>query len=80
MYFPFRPEYYRVTCDYDGKSLKDIVNVVVEKNDDGNVGEVRLKYDREHLRFSSDKSFAEFVDGVKFSKSAPLPHTVDMPF
>lgn len=80
VYFPFRSEYYRVTCDYDGKSLKDIVNVVVEKNDDGNVGEVRLKYDREHLRFSSDKSFAEFVDGVKFSKSAPLPHTVDMPF
>lgn len=71
IYFPFRPEYYNINLDEFGNSTDKVVNVIVAKNDNGHLGYDRLMFDREHQRFFSDQSYADFLFGKK---------EVDLPF
>ena len=47
--FIYRPDYYGIGEDFEG-STKDVADIIIAKNDFGDVGEVRLKF-TDHSRF-----------------------------
>ena len=49
--FPYRPEYYKIMEDAEGKSLSGVMKLIIAKNRNGNIGEVYLKYSPDLTQF-----------------------------
>jgi replicative DNA helicase len=68
--FIHRPEYYGLTEDEDGNSLRDIAEIIIAKHRNGAVGDVRLKFKKELARFMDLEEYpSDFESGgaVTFS-------------
>jgi replicative DNA helicase len=66
--FIYRPEYYQITEDEEGNSLKGMADIIVSKHRNGALGEVRLRFVGEYSRFQDpdDTAFGDFgVDTTK---------------
>ncbi len=62
--FIHRPEYYGLTEDEEGNSLRDVAEIIVAKHRNGAVGDVRLKFRKELARFTDLEEFpADFEMG-----------------
>lgn len=60
VYFLFRPEYYYLPEDKEKDST--MLKVIIAKNDNGHLGEEKMKFDMEHLRFYSQQSYANYLN------------------
>ncbi len=49
--FIHRPEYYGITEDEDGNSLRNVAEIIIAKHRNGAVGDVRLSFRKELARF-----------------------------
>jgi replicative DNA helicase len=50
--FIYRPEYYQLTEYEDGTPTKGMADIIIAKHRNGNVGEVRLKFEGQFSRFA----------------------------
>jgi replicative DNA helicase len=67
--FLYRPEYYDITEDADGNSLKSVAKIIIAKNRHGECQDVRMRF---------VKTYATFEDwGNPLGKLEPLPFTDD---
>ncbi len=70
--FIYRPEYYGITEDEDGNSLKGVGEIIIAKHRNGAVDSVRLKWDGQYAKFGNlqddDMVFSGsgFGDGTSF--------------
>lgn len=72
--FIYRPEYYGITEDEDGNSLKGVGEIIIAKHRNGAVDSVRLKWDGQYAKFGNlddaDNVFGgatqHFSDGTSF--------------
>ena len=61
--FIHRPEYYKITQDETGASLKGIAEIIIAKHRNGATGDVRLRFRNELARFQNlDESFEEYTE------------------
>lgn len=51
--FLHRPEYYKIFQDADGNDMRGIAEVIVAKHRSGSVGDVKLKFKGEYVRFQN---------------------------
>ncbi len=51
--FIYRPEYYGILEDEQGRSLKGVVELIIAKNRHGKLGTIKLKADLERMTFST---------------------------
>ncbi len=60
--FIYRPEYYGITEDPEGQSLKGVAEIIVAKHRNGALKDVRLRFTDQFARFSDldDTSFGDF--------------------
>ncbi|MFN7115432.1 MAG: replicative DNA helicase [Saprospiraceae bacterium] len=60
--FIYRPEYYGITEDPEGLSLKGVAEIIVAKHRNGALKDVRLRFTDQFARFSDldDTSFGDF--------------------
>jgi len=49
--FIHRPEYYGITEDDEGNSLRNVAEIIIAKHRNGAVGDVRLSFRKELARF-----------------------------
>jgi replicative DNA helicase len=62
--FIYRPEYYQLTEYEDGASTKGMADIIIAKHRNGNIGEVRLKFEGQFSRFSDPMNEGgNFTDG-----------------
>jgi replicative DNA helicase len=62
--FIYRPEYYGLTEYEDGAPTKGMADILISKHRNGNVGEVRLKFEGQYSRFADPNNDAgNFTDG-----------------
>jgi replicative DNA helicase len=62
--FIYRPEYYGLTEYEDGAPTKGMADILISKHRNGNVGEVRLKFEGQYSRFADPNQDAgNFTDG-----------------
>lgn len=68
--FIYRPEYYQILEDDEGRSLKGIGEIIIAKHRNGALETVQLKWDGQFAKFSNleDSVFAGF-DGSAFFES-----------
>lgn len=72
--FTYRPDYYDITEDVEGKSLKRVVEVIITKNrhvSDG-CGSVMLTYDPIHNRLHNKAEDIEILDLIEHDNVIPL--------
>jgi replicative DNA helicase len=72
--FPFRPEYYGLQEDADGKSLEGIMIMIIAKNRNGRTGEVYAKYSPDLTRFFDYDARGEAAEAatVNFYEKDPF--------
>lgn len=70
--FIYRPEYYQILEDEEGRSLKGIGELIIAKHRNGALDTVRLKWDGQFAKFSNleDEGFGD-VDGSAFFNESP---------
>ena len=51
--FIHRPEYYKIMTDPDGNSNEGIAEIIIAKHRSGSVGDVRLQFTKELIKFSN---------------------------
>jgi replicative DNA helicase len=61
--FIYRPEYYGITEDPEGQSLKGVAEIIVAKHRNGALKDVRLRFTDQFARFSDldDTNFGDFA-------------------
>jgi replicative DNA helicase len=70
--FIYRPEYYKITEDNDGRSLKGVAQILVAKHRNGAIGEVNLRFTDRFAKFSN-------LDNIEsFRMDEPQPARIDM--
>jgi replicative DNA helicase len=64
--FLYRPEYYGITADEEGKPTEGIGEVIIGKQRNGPVGDVKLQFVKEYARFENLTSYDDggFDDGL----------------
>lgn len=68
--FIHRPEYYGITEDEDGNSLRNVAEVIIAKHRNGAVGDVRLTFRKELAKFMDMEEYPSDFDmgaGMTFS-------------
>jgi len=79
--FVHRPEYYGITTDQDGNNIAGLAELILAKNRNGNVGEVKV---RRNANFTSFEDFDGYKNDFKFSpsrlKEIESPSANDTPF
>jgi replicative DNA helicase len=81
--FLYRPEYYGILQDEEGRSTQGITEVIIGKQRNGPIGTVRLRFISEYMRFLSLEGGAPLSNGIKFSSRAndlPPPDEEEPPF
>lgn len=66
--FIYRPEYYKITVDWDGSNAAGIVELIMAKNRNGNLGTVKLK---RSLNFTAISNFDDHSINFNFYLSRP---------
>ena len=61
--FIYRPEYYKITEDEDGRSLKGVAEVIIAKHRNGALDTVRLKFIDKYAKFEDLTDVGFFDDG-----------------
>jgi replicative DNA helicase len=81
--FLYRPEYYGILQDEEGRSTQGITEVIIGKQRNGPIGTVRLRFISEYMRFLSLEGGPPLANGIKFSSRAndlPPPDEEEPPF
>lgn len=60
--FIYRPEYYNITEDEAGDSLKGIAEIIFAKNRHGDTDTVKVKFEKQFTRFSTLENYPHFFD------------------
>jgi replicative DNA helicase len=61
--FIHRPEYYKITTDETGASLKGIAEIIIAKHRNGATGDVRLRFRNELARFQNlEEGFETYTE------------------
>jgi replicative DNA helicase len=70
--FIYRPEYYQITEDEQGQSLKGIAEIIIAKHRNGALDTVRLRFTDQFARFSNldDAEFSGFPGDI-FANPSP---------
>lgn len=70
--FIYRPEYYQITEDEQGQSLKGIAEIIIAKHRNGALDTVRLRFTDQFARFSNldDADFSGFPGDI-FANPSP---------
>lgn len=63
--FPYRPEYYNINQDLDGKSLVGVMMMVIAKNRNGRTGDVFCKYSPDLTQFFDYDFKEEAVEAAR---------------
>jgi replicative DNA helicase len=60
--FIHRPEYYKIMTDPEGNSNEGIAEIIIAKHRSGSVGDVRLQFTKELIKFSNtdEKPYRSF--------------------
>lgn len=79
--FVHRPEYYGISVDHEGNNIIGLAELILAKNRNGYVGEVKV---RRNTNFTSFEDFKGFENDFKFSssrlKEINMPFANDTPF
>ncbi len=63
--FIHRPEYYKITQDETGASLKGIAEIIIAKHRNGATGDVRLRFRNELARFQNlEEGFGDYTEAA----------------
>jgi replicative DNA helicase len=68
--FLYRPEYYGILQDEEGRSTQGITEVIIGKQRNGPIATVRLRFVNEYMRFLSLEGAPPAPNGMKFSSRA----------
>jgi replicative DNA helicase len=68
--FLYRPEYYGILQDEEGRSTQGITEVIIGKQRNGPIATVRLRFVNEYMRFLSLEGAPPASNGMKFSSRA----------
>lgn len=74
--FLYRPEYYGITQFSNGDSTEGVAEIIISKQRNGPVGEVKLKFIKEYARF---ENLDLFHDDVSMSNDDSPPPPEDIP-
>lgn len=79
--FIYRPEYYGITEDQEGQSLKGVAEIIVAKHRNGALKDVRLRFTDQFARFSDldDTSFGDFSFDTASSDSSAASGIITRP-
>lgn len=79
--FIYRPEYYGITEDPEGQSLKGVAEIIVAKHRNGALKDVRLRFTDQFARFSDldDTSFGDFSFDTSPADSSASPGLITRP-
>lgn len=85
--FIYRPEYYGITEDEDGNSLKWVADFMVSKNRGGELKNVKTKFTPQHSKFQEwqsndfqEEPAPELVYNGQIAKAATVTDEEDIPF
>ena len=69
----YRPEYYGITTDDEGRSTQNIAEVIVGKQRNGPVGSVPLHFVKEYARFENltSATYDDYSGGSNFDLLVP---------
>lgn len=76
--FIYRPEYYQITEDEEGESLKNVAEIIFAKNRHGATKTVRLKFTSQFARFS-DLDDLDFADLDEDAVETPFSSIITRP-
>lgn len=68
--FIYRPEYYSITEDENGRSLKGIAEIIIEKHRNGPTGTIEVRFEEQFARFTDLKS-AQFPGTPPVQNAVP---------
>jgi replicative DNA helicase len=74
--FLYRPEYYGITQFSDGNSTEGVAEIIISKQRNGPVGDVKLRFIKEYARF---ENLDLFHDDVVHQNAEEPPPMDDMP-
>lgn len=79
--FIYRPEYYGITEDPEGQSLKGVAEIIVAKHRNGALKDVRLRFTDQFARFSDldDTSFGDFPFDTSPADNSASPGIITRP-
>lgn len=63
--FLYRPSYYKIDFDEDGRSTKGLAEIILAKNRHGKLGTELLKFDAERTAFSNYTEEADLFAGIE---------------
>lgn len=69
--FIYRPEYYQILEDENGRSLKGIAEIIFAKHRNGGLGTVEVEFEEQFARFSDIKT-GQFPTTAPYSPSAGI--------
>lgn len=91
--FIYRPEYYNITEDPEGESLKGVAEIIVAKNRGGRLKDIRLRWEEQYTRFSNFDDFdidepiataladtKVVTESVLITRSSRMNENEDIPF
>jgi replicative DNA helicase len=76
--FLYRPEYYGITQFSDGNSTEGVAEIIISKQRNGPVGDVKLRFIKEYARFENLDLFHDDIVAPN-SDDQPPPPMDDMP-
>ena len=75
--FIYRPEYYQILEDENGRSLKGIAEIIFAKHRNGGIGTVEVEFEEQFARFSDIKT-GQFPAAAPYSPSAGITANRDL--
>lgn len=80
--FLYRPEYYKITQDEEGRDLKDTCEVIIAKHRNGSLDSVMLKFVGKYTKFenlNTTTDLSESFHYFNFSDTPRIPTEFDTP-
>ena len=68
--FIYRPEYYSILEDENGRSLKGVAEIIIEKHRNGPTGTIEVRFEEQFARFADLKS-AQFPGALPVQNAVP---------
>ncbi len=77
--FLYRPEAYGITADNDGNSTEGMAEVIVGKQRNGPVGDVKLRFIKDYARYENLELFRNELPPAPTEELPELPNEEDLP-
>ncbi|GAB4125058.1 MAG: replicative DNA helicase [Raineya sp.] len=80
--FLYRPEYYKITQDEEGRDVKGIGEIIIAKHRNGSLENVRLKFVGEYTKFENlneGTDLSETFQNFNFADTPRIPSEFDTP-